>query len=168
MRLTKDLARVAQRFTMQTHTTQSGTISRDLQADFGFQSFQRESLNQARRLVLVIVLKNAWSFTQKLTQNLSQSIWSIQLDDLLNYGRWEDNSISRLSCVTQFMTNMTNMISRTFLYLGQFQWCDAFTPFLIFLQKYKYFKFFMKKMYKSYRKYGQLSRENGSFVISMH
>ena len=90
-------------------------------------------------------MKNAWSFTQKLTQNLSQSIWSIQLDDLLNYGRWEDNSISRLSCVTQIWqiwylehfsallcdTNMINMISRTFLYLGQFQWCDAFTLFLI-------------------------------------
>ena len=66
------------------------------------------------------LLKNAWSFTQNLTQNLSQSIWSIQLDDLLNYGRWEDNSISRLSCVTQFMTNLTNMISRTFL--GSLVW----------------------------------------------
>ena len=111
---------------------------------------------------LPILIEPACSFTQSLTQNLSQSIWSIQLDDLLNYGRWEDSSISRLSCVTQFMINLTNMISRTFL--GSLVWhkYDKYDisnisisrsvsvmwrvdSFSYFLQKYNSFKLFIKK-----------------------
>ena len=108
------------------------------------------------------IMKNAWSFTQKLTQNLSQSIWSIQLDDLLNYGRWEANSISLLSCVTQIWqiwylehfsahkyflcdTNISRLVLGLFYHNSTSLKWRIITHFSYFLQKYKYFKLLIKK-----------------------
>ena len=90
----------------------------------------------------------ACSFTQSLTQSLTHSIWSIQLDNLIIFWPWEDNSVARLSCMTYLwlmFSLMANLISRTFLYLGQFQWCDAFTLFLIFYKNTIVLNYLLKK-----------------------